>query len=120
MGEVLKRIRLPAEVQAWEKHLKLKKWVDGSGWNPEPRYAVVDAARGCWEQMGRPEFGDDPEAIVGSIYQYLVQDQGFISFVIEQRDQVVTDPAEWDEIAKAYAWVILQRYNRDLEQGGAQ
>lgn len=109
----LQRVVLPPEVKAgWEKKLGLKKWVDRKEWAEGPRYLMVEAARASWESVDRKDFADDPETLVGSMYPYLVNDQEFTSFVGET--QVVTEASVWNEIAKAYAWVILQRYNREL------
>lgn len=114
MPRVLQRVHLPAQVQGWDAKLKLRKWVNHKSWDTGPRYAVINQARNSWDAMGYPDFADDPQILVGSVYEYLVKDQGLVARVVEGLTQFVTDEEEWNQIAKAYAWVILQRYNREL------
>jgi len=94
--------------------LDLKAWVNRRRWETGPRYKVIDNVRECWASMDRPELGDDPETIVGSTFGLFLHDQEFVKYVLEECSQDVTTDEEWEEIARAYAWVILQRYNREL------
>lgn len=114
MDRVLRRVKLPGEALAWNKKLKLSKWIEKDDWDPEPRYLLVTTARASWDAMGRPEFADDPETLVSSMYQYLLKDEEFKVRVVVDLNQQITGTQEWDELARAYAWVILQRYNREL------
>lgn len=114
MGRALKRVILPAEAMGWEAKLKLKSWVNNKNWDPKPRYVLVDTARASWDAMGRPEFADDPDLLVGSMYEYLLKDEEFKKRVVVDLKQHITETGVWNEVAKAYAWVILQRYNREL------
>lgn len=79
---------------------------------------MVDHVRGCWDSVGQPDMADHPLTIVGSLYEYLVHDQEFIDVVVQKREHLVTSRADWNEIAKAYAWLILQKYNRELGEEG--
>jgi hypothetical protein len=117
MGRTLKRVILPGEAMGWEAKLKLRSWVNNKDWDAGPRYVLVDTARASWDAMGRPEFADDPDLLVGSIYEYLLKDEEFKKRVVVDLKQHITEAEVWNEVAKAYAWVILQRYNRDLGEG---
>lgn len=114
MSEPLKRVQLPPESLGWEARLKLRRWIDGKTWNSASRYAVIKKARDIWLGFGHSELADDPHTIVTVIFAYLNQDEEFQHHVIETAKQTLTDPADWQAAATAYAWVVLQKYNKDL------
>lgn len=114
MSEPLKRVRLPPEALAWEARLQLRRWIDGRGWDTAPRYAMIESARDTWLGLGHPDLADDPQMIATAIFAYVLKDEQFQHHVIHTAKQTLTDPADWDGAARAYAWVVLQRYNKEL------
>ena len=120
MSGALKRIQLTGEDQAWARKLGLVEWVKSKDWDPEPRFKIITRARENWTTVSLPDLADDPDSIVAAVYPYLERDQEFISYVLDVRKQDMTGDGEWEAAFKAYAMVVLQRYNRELggEQGG--
>lgn len=114
MSDPLRRVQLPPEAMAWEKRLEIRRWLDGGTWDPEPRYAVIEAVRGIWLGLGHPDLADDPEVIAAMSFDYLHKDAEFHRFVVEDADQALTEPADWEGATSAYSWAVLQRYNREL------
>lgn len=114
MTEPLRRIRLPPEAQGWEKRLEIRRWVDGSAWDPEPRYAVIEGIRGIWLELGHDDLADAPEVIAAAMLSYMREDAEYRRFVIYDATQTLTEDADWEGAISAYAWVVLQKYNREL------
>lgn len=114
MSGALQRIRLPPEAQAWAKKLNLAAWVKSSKWNKEPRFTVITKVREAWSAAGRVDLGDDPESIVKSAYMYFETDEEFTCYVLDVCEQDMTGVGEWEAAFTAYAWVVLQRYNKEL------
>jgi hypothetical protein len=114
MSGVLKRVRLPPDVKAWEVRLQLKRWVGSLAFDPEPRYKVIKRARQSYMDMDLVDLADDPEAIVNVISYVLLNDEQFHKYVIVDCKQDLTASDDWPNLGRAYAWVLLQRYNREL------
>jgi hypothetical protein len=75
---------------------------------------MIDRVREIWTIAGHQEFGDDPEAIVRGVHQYLLEDGEFTQYVLEDCGQDMTPEGAWLGAVNAYAWVVLQRYNKEL------
>jgi hypothetical protein len=110
----LKRVVLPRESQAWAKKLDLVRWVRAREWNAEPRLKIITKVREIWTIAGRVDLGDDPESIVRAAYGYFETDEDFATYVLVDCNQDMTAEGDWEAANTAYAWVVLQRYNRDL------
>jgi len=111
---LLRRVQLPPEALAWDTRVQLRRWVDAKDWDAAPRYAMIEKARETWLLLGLPDLADDPQMIVTAIFAYLQKDQQFQHYVLYTAKQTLTDPADWEAVAMAYAWVVLQKYNKDL------
>lgn len=114
MSDPIQRVVPPAEARAWEKRLQVRRWMNARGWDPAPRYGVIDRARESLLALGQPELADDPATIVTGIFQYLLRDEKWLEYVEDTAKQTLTDPTDCEGAARAYAWFLLQRYNRDL------
>jgi hypothetical protein len=114
MTKPLRRIRLPPEAQAWEKRLQIRRWIDGTGWDAELRYALIEGVRGIWLEQGHEDLADAPEVIAVGMLPYMLKDAEFQRFVIYDAKQTLTDEADWEGATSAYAWIVLQKYNREL------
>lgn len=114
MSSALRRVRLPPAAQGWDARLSLKRWVGSIAWDPAPRYGVIDRMRESLLGLNLPDLADDPETIVTATFQALLMDEQFKHYVIVDCTQDLTQAEEWEGAARAYAWVVLQRYNRDL------
>ena len=114
MTGALKRIRLPQPAQAWSKKLDLVGWVNSKSWDPEPRFKIITKIREIWTIAGLADLGDDPTSIVRVAYLVLSKDQEFARYVLEDCGQDMTAEEDWEAANTAYAWVVLQRYNKEL------
>ncbi len=114
MSGVLQRIRPPREAQTWARKLNLQSWLDRKDWNPEPKFKACTRVRELWTISGHVELGDDPEYIVRGLCVYLGEDKAFLSYVLDELQLDMTADGEWEAAIYAYAWFVLQRYNRDL------
>jgi hypothetical protein len=114
LSSVLKRVRLPPDIKAWEVRLQLKRWVTSLAFDPGPRYKVIEQARQSYLDMSLGDLADDPEAIVNVISYVLLNDEQFQYYVIVDMQQDLTASDDWASLGRAYAWVLLQRYNREL------
>jgi hypothetical protein len=114
VSEHLRRIQLPADAQGWDRRLGIRDWINKAAWDPEPRFQAIDGIRRIWLGLDQPDLADDPEVIATMLFDFLSKDTDFHRFVVEDADNAITDPAEWEGATRAYTWAVLQRYNREL------
>lgn len=109
----LKRIQLELDEKSWAKKLNLQKWVGRKDWNTEWRFKVVDRVREIWTISGT-DLADDPHSIVEAAFTYFKKDKEFVSYILDELGMDMTADGAWDPVLKTYAWVVLQRYNKEL------
>lgn len=113
MSEPLRRIRLPPSALSWEKRLQIRRWMNEPAWDPELKYFAIDQVRAIWLSQDQQDLADDPDVIATLIFPFLAKDAEFHRFVVYDCDQDLSDD-EWESATRAYAWMVLQRYNREL------
>lgn len=114
MTAPLKVIRLPAKCQGWEAKLGLAGFVNSKSWNMQPRRDLVEKVREAWLTLGLTDFADDPGAIVSALHAFLLSDEEMLDYVLNKRKLTITSDADWQSVTETYAYVILQRYNREM------
>lgn len=114
MTGAVRRVQLPLEARSWAAKLSLRAWVERREWVKEWRFKVIDKVRETWTVSGNAAMSDDPEAIVSAAFGYLGNDREFADYVLDECQMDMTGEGAWVPLLKAYAWVVLQRYNREL------
>lgn len=111
------RIRIPTPWDGWEAKLHLREWMDNkkTRWPEDRHFYTIDKAREMWEAQGFEDLADDPASIVSTTWSVFLCDEDMRNYVLNVRNQDITDGESWQKVAETYAYVILQRYNRKLD-----
>ena len=118
MDREIRRVRLNAPWDGWEAKLDLKAFVTQKkfGWDPEPRFRVIEAARCQLIALDQEDFADDPTALAESTWPVFLKDDQMRAYVLNEQQQDITKDEDWRRVAETYAYVVLQRYNQHMEK----
>lgn len=111
----IQRLYIPPPWKFWEKRIQFKKLVTSKSWDSATRFGAVDYVRETWRSYGLSDHADDPVSIVKMLTTVFEEDRDMHTYVVDERNQHITSPEEWKQVVETYAYVVLQRYNREME-----
>jgi hypothetical protein len=113
-------MRIPPHLQDIKARLALQSFVDGRHFPRKAHFETIDLFK---QRLEGPHHADEPNdapvnpklAVV--IAQALDSEGYLLTHVIEQDTMPIDDEETWGKICLAAGWVVLQRYERECNNG---
>lgn len=106
------RVTIPPSPRGVATRLGLTSWVNRKAFPAQAYFLSINNARRSLKSVGSSE--DDCESIVAMMAIILKRDEAFIDYVLDTCEQDVADDDNWQAHFEAFAWILLQRYYRDI------
>lgn len=108
-------LRVPPELQEIEKALALKRWTTRRSFPRDVIFGIIDK---LIESLENVTDAARPEALAAMLARILDEDGALLNHLLSRNTVSISgDPAMWDRCTGAAAWVVLQRYYREKENG---
>lgn len=108
-------IRVPPHLLALGKTVALQSWVDSRKFPRDKYFETIDGFRSDLSKYCNVDEVDN-SVLVTMIAATVEAEGALVGHVIENKGDI-SDEEAWTNFLKAAAWLIYQRYTREVENG---
>jgi hypothetical protein len=110
------QIRIPAPLQETATTLGLRRWVAHRDFPRDAYFGAIDEFSSVLSRF-TPSGDPEPRQLAVLLAVAVDEEGALLTYVLDKATLPISDDATWLKICQAAAWVILQRYNLEVDNG---